>query len=40
VFVDDWEENLPPAAELGMATIAYESPAQCADALRALGLDW
>lgn len=40
VFVDDWEENLPPAAELGMATVAYESPAQCADALRALGLDW
>jgi len=40
VFVDDWEENLPPAAALGMATVAYESPNQCADALRALGLDW
>ena len=40
VFVDDWEENLPPAADLGMGTIAYTSPEQCARDLRALGLEW
>jgi len=40
VFVDDWEENLPPAAELGMGTVVFESPDQCEAALRELGLRW
>lgn len=40
VFVDDWEENLPPAAALGMATVAYTDAAHCEAALRDLGLVW
>lgn len=39
VFIDDWAENLPPAAELGIRTIAFEDEAQCRDTLRTLGLD-
>jgi putative hydrolase of the HAD superfamily len=39
VFVDDFEENLPPAEALGMATILFRSETQCRDDLRALGVE-
>lgn len=39
VFVDDFDENLPPAAELGMAVIPFESVEQCRKALVALGVE-
>ncbi len=39
VFVDDWEENLPPARDLGLHTIAFVDEASCRDALIALGVE-
>jgi epoxide hydrolase-like predicted phosphatase len=39
VFIDDFEENLPPAAALGMRVISFESVEQCRAALAALGVD-
>lgn len=39
VFIDDFEENLPPARELGMAVIHFESVGQCRRALADLGVD-
>jgi epoxide hydrolase-like predicted phosphatase len=38
VFVDDFEENLPPAADLEMATVLFEDATQCRAALAALGV--
>ena len=38
VFVDDFEENLPPAAALGINVVAFENVAQCRTALEALGV--
>jgi putative hydrolase of the HAD superfamily len=37
VFIDDLDVNLKAAAAFGIRTIRFESPAQCATALRALG---
>jgi len=37
-FVDDFTENLPPAAALGLATIAFVDEAQCRADLARLGL--
>ena len=39
VFIDDFEENLPPARELGMAVVHFETVAQCRGALAELGVD-
>ena len=39
VFIDDLQPNLTAAAAFGIETIRFESPAQCAAALRALGID-
>lgn len=36
VFVDDWEENLAPAAALGMHTVLFDNPAQCRSSLEYL----
>ena len=38
VFVDDFEENLPPAAALGIETIGFESPDQLRHRLTELGV--
>jgi len=38
VFVDDFEENLPPAATMGMRTVLFVDPAQCRRELAALGV--
>ena len=38
VFVDDREQNLAPAAALGMRTIHFQSPVQLRGELQALGL--
>jgi putative hydrolase of the HAD superfamily len=38
VFIDDFEENLPPAAELGIHVIGFESVPQCRAALAATGV--
>jgi putative hydrolase of the HAD superfamily len=40
VFVDDLEVNLAAAAAFGIQTIKFEDPAQCARALRAIGVEW
>jgi len=37
VFIDDTEANLAAAAQCGMRTIQFESPAQCEHQLRILG---
>jgi putative hydrolase of the HAD superfamily len=37
VFVDDTDVNLTAAAQFGMHTIKFETPAQCARQLQALG---
>jgi putative hydrolase of the HAD superfamily len=37
VFIDDTEANLTAAAQFGMRTIKFESPAQCEHQLQALG---
>jgi epoxide hydrolase-like predicted phosphatase len=37
-FVDDFTENLPPAAALGLSTIAFVDEAQCRAELARLGL--
>ena len=37
VFIDDTEANLRAAAEFGLHTIKFESPAQCERQLRTLG---
>jgi putative hydrolase of the HAD superfamily len=39
VFVDDLDVNLAAAARFGIRTIRFESPSQCAAALRGLGLE-
>ena len=39
VFIDDLDVNLTAAATFGMHTIRFEDPAQCARALRALGVE-
>lgn len=36
VFVDDWSENLTPAAALGMHTVLFEDPGQCRRSLESL----
>ena len=36
-FIDDTEANLLAAAQFGMCTIKFESPAQCERQLQALG---
>jgi epoxide hydrolase-like predicted phosphatase len=38
VFVDDFEENLPPAAALGIQTIGFETPDQFRHRLAELGI--
>jgi len=38
VFIDDFDENLPPATALGIHTILFESPEQCRRELAALGV--
>ena len=38
VFVDDLDENLAAARAFGIHTVKFESPAQCAHALRRLGV--
>lgn len=38
VYVDDFEENLPPAAALGIRTVHFEDPEQCRDALEEHGV--
>ena len=38
VFIDDREQNLPPASALGMHTVRYVSPAQLVTELAALGV--
>ncbi len=38
VFVDDFEENLPPAADFGMATVLFEHARQCRTALPTRGI--
>jgi len=38
VFVDDLDVNLAAAARFGIRTVKFEDPAQCARALRALGV--
>jgi putative hydrolase of the HAD superfamily len=40
VFIDDRLQNIAPAAALGMHTIHYQSAAQLADELRALGVNF
>jgi putative hydrolase of the HAD superfamily len=40
VFIDDRLQNITPAAALGMHTIHYESAAQLADELSALGVNF
>ena len=37
VFIDDTEANLAAAAQFGMRTIHFESPAQCERQLQVLG---
>ncbi|MGH9185750.1 MAG: HAD family hydrolase [Acidimicrobiales bacterium] len=37
-YVDDFEENLPPAAELGMRTVAFTTAEVCEAALAELGV--
>jgi putative hydrolase of the HAD superfamily len=39
VFIDDLDVNLAAAAPFGIRTIRFENPAQCARALRALGVE-
>ena len=39
VFIDDLDVNLATAAKFGIRTIRFEHPAQCAAALRRLGLE-
>jgi putative hydrolase of the HAD superfamily len=39
VFVDDVDVNLSAARALGIRTVKFETPAQCASALRRLGID-
>ena len=39
VFVDDLDVNLAAAQAFGIQTVRFESPAQCAGALRRLGVD-
>lgn len=38
VYVDDFEENIPPAAALGIRTVHFEDPDQCRRALADLGV--
>ncbi|MBD0862495.1 HAD family phosphatase [Gordonia sp. zg691] len=38
VYIDDFEENLPPAADLGMATVAFTSTAELRQRLTELGV--
>jgi len=38
LFIDDTEINLPPAEQLGIRTLHFESPAQCEARLRELGV--
>ncbi len=38
LFVDDRPENVEGAARVGIHAVQFESPAQCADALRRLGV--
>lgn len=40
IFIDDLDVNLAAAASFGIRTIRFEDPAQCARALRALGVEW
>lgn len=40
VFIDDRLQNITPAKALGMHTIHYQSPAQLANDLRALGVNF
>jgi putative hydrolase of the HAD superfamily len=37
IFIDDVEINLATARELGIQTIRFENPVQCADKLGAIG---
>jgi FMN phosphatase YigB (HAD superfamily) len=37
VFIDDTEVNLSAAAQFGIHTIKFESPAQCEGQLRVMG---
>ena len=37
VFIDDVEINLATARQMGIQTIRFENPDQCADKLRAIG---
>lgn len=38
VYVDDFEENLPPAEALGMRTVLFQDPDQCRAELERLGV--
>jgi len=37
VFIDDTDVNLSAAAQFGIHTVKFESPAQCESQLQALG---
>ena len=37
VFIDDVEVNLTTARQMGIQTIRFENPVQCASELRAIG---
>jgi putative hydrolase of the HAD superfamily len=37
IFIDDMDTNLTAAAQFGLQTVRFESPAQCEDRLRSLG---
>ncbi|MEZ5169964.1 MAG: HAD family phosphatase [Acidimicrobiia bacterium] len=38
-YVDDFEENLPPARDLGLNVVHFTDPGQCRAALEAFGID-
>lgn len=37
-YVDDFEENLPPARQLGLRVVHFEDPDQCREALASFGV--
>lgn len=39
VYIDDFAENLPPAAALGMTTIEFTGPRELRETLAGLGIE-
>ncbi|WP_258307033.1 hypothetical protein [Gordonia paraffinivorans] len=39
VYIDDFAENLPPAAALGMTTIEFTGPRELRETLAGLGVE-